>query len=196
MNMNIDVSATDTLDTILSRLKKIAGADVYSSPNDSDGGSTYESYVSIYRNSSAGEVEVPVYTANGSMEVKIQSGANTEQSTNIVYRYLDLYQLGMDELELTTSEACDDSFEAIDTALEIVTQERSQFGAYENAFSYAIKNADNSAENLQSSESKIRDVNMADEMVNLSKHTITEQAAQAMLTQANQAPSRVLQLLS
>ncbi|MCS4480303.1 flagellin, partial [Clostridium botulinum] len=68
-------------------------------------------------------------------------------------------------------------------------------GANQNRLEHTIANLDNSAENLQAAESRIRDVDMAKEMMNFTKTNILTQAAQAMLAQANQAPQGVLQLL-
>ena len=80
-------------------------------------------------------------------------------------------------------------------ALQIVSSQRSDLGAIQNRLEHTIANLDNTSENLQSAESRIRDVNMADEMVNYSKDTILQQAAQSMLAQANQQTQGVLALL-
>ena len=79
--------------------------------------------------------------------------------------------------------------------LKIVNQGRSYLGAMQNRLEVTIQNIDMTAENLQASESRIRDVDMAKEMMNFTKTNILTQAAQAMLAQANQAPQGVLQLL-
>ena len=81
-------------------------------------------------------------------------------------------------------------------AIEIVSQMRSVYGATQNRLEHAINYLQNSSENLQSSESKIRDTDMANEMVEYSKHNILLQAGNSMLTHANQNPQGVLQLLS
>lgn len=83
----------------------------------------------------------------------------------------------------------------VNRALSIVSQARSKLGALQNRMDHTINNADNMAENLQSSESKIRDVNMADEMVTYSAKSILQQAGQSMLAQANQATQGILSLL-
>ena len=83
----------------------------------------------------------------------------------------------------------------IQRAIENVSAERSKLGAYQNRLEHTIKNLDTSAENLQASESRIRDVDMAKEMMEFTKNNILQQAATAMLAQANQAPQGVLQLL-
>ena len=83
----------------------------------------------------------------------------------------------------------------VNTAITKVSTQRSALGALQNRLDHTIANADNMAENLQSSESKIRDVDMADEMVSYSASSILQQAGQSMLAQANQATQGVLSLL-
>jgi flagellin len=83
----------------------------------------------------------------------------------------------------------------IDDAIKLVSEERAKLGAVQNRLEHTIKNLDTSSENLQASESRIRDVDMAKEMMEFTKNNILQQAAQAMLAQANQAPQGVLQLL-
>lgn len=83
----------------------------------------------------------------------------------------------------------------VDAALTKVSLQRSTLGAIQNRLEHTIANADNTAENLQSAESRIRDLDMADEMVRYSKNSILQQAGQSMLAQANQATQGVLSLL-
>ena len=85
--------------------------------------------------------------------------------------------------------------EVIDKALSTVSMQRAALGALQNRLDHTIANADNAAENLQSSESKIRDVDMAKEMVTFSAKSIIQQAGQSMLAQANQATQGVVSLL-
>jgi len=83
----------------------------------------------------------------------------------------------------------------IDTAIEKVSAQRSKLGAAQNRLEHTISNLDNTAENMQAAESRVRDVDMAKEMMEYTKDNILQQAAQSMLAQANQAPQGVLQLL-
>jgi len=87
------------------------------------------------------------------------------------------------------------AIKVIDKAIERVSAERSKLGAYQNRLEHTIANLGTSAENLTAAESRIRDVDMAKEMMAFSKNNILAQAAQAMLAQANQQPQGVLQLL-
>jgi flagellin len=84
---------------------------------------------------------------------------------------------------------------SIDEAIEALSSKRSDLGALQNRLEHTIANADNSSENLQAAESRIRDVDMADEMVKYSKSSILQQAGQSMLAQANQSTQGVLSLL-
>lgn len=87
------------------------------------------------------------------------------------------------------------AIDTIDKAIKAVSEERSKLGANQNRLEHTIKNLDNAAENIQAAESRIRDVDMAKEMMEFTKQNILQQAATAMLAQANMAPQSVLQLL-
>ena len=98
-------------------------------------------------------------------------------------------------INVSTQAAADKAITIINDALEKVSAERSKLGAMQNRLEHTIANLDTSAENLQASESRIRDVDMAKEMMEFTKNSILQQAATAMLAQANQQPQTVLQLL-
>jgi flagellin len=85
--------------------------------------------------------------------------------------------------------------EVINDAIETVSAQRSQLGAFQNRLDHTISNLDNSSENLSAAESRIRDVDMAKEMMEMTRANILSQASQSMLAQANQQPQSVLQLL-
>ena len=98
-------------------------------------------------------------------------------------------------LDVSTYEKAEAAVTVVNAAIESVSSERSRLGAVQNRLEHTIKNLDTSSENLQAAESRIRDVDMAKEMMEFTKNNILQQAAQAMLAQANQAPQGVLQLL-
>ena len=85
--------------------------------------------------------------------------------------------------------------ETIDKALEMVSSQRAKLGAYQNRLEHTIKNLETTSENLSASESRIRDTDMAKEMMKLTQNNVLQQAATAMLAQANQAPQNILKLL-
>lgn len=98
-------------------------------------------------------------------------------------------------IDVSSQKAADAAIKTIDNAINTVSQERSKLGAYQNRLEHTIANLNTSSENLTASESRIRDVDMAKEMMSFSKNNILSQAAQAMLAQANSQPQGVLQLL-
>lgn len=97
--------------------------------------------------------------------------------------------------DISSSAAANKAITTINNALETVSSERSKLGAYQNRLEHTVNNLGASSENLSAAESRIRDVDMAKEMVQFTKNNILTQAAQAMLAQANQQPQGVLQLL-
>jgi flagellin len=97
--------------------------------------------------------------------------------------------------EFKTSEDFDKAVGLIDTAIGLVSSQRSKLGANQNRLEHTISNLNNAQENLQAAESRIRDLDMAEEIMAFTKNNILQQAATAMLAQANMAPQSVLQLL-
>jgi len=98
-------------------------------------------------------------------------------------------------IDVSSQEAASDAITTIQAAIEKVSTERARLGAYQNRLEHTINNLGASAENLTAAESRIRDVDMAKQMMEFTKNSILQQAAQAMLAQANQMPQGVLQLL-
>lgn len=98
-------------------------------------------------------------------------------------------------IDVSNSSKATGSISTIETAISRVSEQRSKLGATQNRLEHTIKNLDNASENTQAAESRIRDVDMAKEMMEMSKNDILNQASQAMLAQAKQAPQAVLQLL-
>ena len=97
--------------------------------------------------------------------------------------------------DVSSREKAEASITSINNALEKVSEQRSTLGAMQNRLEHTIKNLDTSSENLQASEARIRDVDMAKEMMEQTKQNILQQASTAMLANANQQPQTVLQLL-
>ncbi|MDX8343217.1 flagellin [Rossellomorea sp. YZS02] len=98
-------------------------------------------------------------------------------------------------LDMSSAAKATDAVTVIDNAIKSVSQERSKLGAYQNRLEHTINNLGTSSENLTAAESRVRDVDMAKEMMEQTKNSILSQAAQAMLAQSNQMPQGVLQLL-
>ena len=137
----------------------------------------------------------------GSYSAKqFQVGANDAQVINLTITTMTCSALGVQSIQTLVNansgaSVGNDTLAKIDSAITKVSTKRSDLGAISNRLDHTIANADNMAENLQSSESKIRDVNLASEMVSYSSMSILQQAGQSMLSHANQATQGVLSLL-
>ena len=131
----------------------------------------------------------------GGVAFKFHIGANEGQSIDVTIGDMDAATLLIDSIDLGTQGGADSAITLINDAINSVSTERANLGAVQNRLEHTINNLGTSAENLQASESRIRDVDMAKEMMEFTKQNILQQAATAMLAQANQAPQGVLQLL-
>ncbi|MBY6052167.1 flagellin [Cytobacillus firmus] len=142
--------------------------------------------------------DVAAYNTTVTVEtnaLSFQIGANSDQNTKLAINNMSSSALGVDDLDLTTTEGADAAITSLDAAIKSVSSERSKLGAIQNRLDHTINNLNTSSENLTAAESRIRDVDMAKEMMEQTKNSILSQAAQAMLAQANQQPQGVLQLL-
>jgi flagellin len=133
--------------------------------------------------------------AGGLTTAIIQIGANKAETLTVSIATMTATKLSVSGLVVTDSANAQSAIGKINAAINTVSAERAKLGAKQNRLEHTIKNLDAAAENLQASESRIRDVDMAKEMMNFTKYNILNQAATAMLAQANQAPQGVLQLL-
>ena len=133
--------------------------------------------------------------ANGGMTLQI--GANEGQTMNFGIDDMSAASLGVDggKVDLATQSSAQKATTTIDAAIKKVSAQRSKLGAVQNRLEHTIANLDTAAENTQTSESRIRDTDMAEEMVAYSKNNILLQAGQSMLAQANQSNKGVLSLL-
>jgi flagellin len=141
--------------------------------------------------------------------VSLQAGARTADLKEFDFKYtcdalgtevannLDCTSsgLGLDELSLATQSEANFAIDEIDIAINKVSMVRATFGSIQNRLEHKISNLDVSAENMQASESRIRDTDMAKEMMSFTKNQILSQASQSMLAQANSLPQGVLSLL-
>lgn len=142
--------------------------------------------------SSAYTATVTVNTNGG---LNMQIGANQGQSMYISISDMRSAALGVNVIDISTSTAANSAITTIGNSVTTVSTERAKVGAYQNRLEHTIANLGTSSENLTAAESRIRDVDMAKEMMEFTKNNILTQAAQAMLAQANQQPQGVLQLL-
>ena len=135
------------------------------------------------------------YMFKEEVNAKFQVGANQGESINQKFTKVDAGTLGTGNVNISTQTGADAAIKTIDGAIEKVSDQRSTLGARQNRLEHTIANLDNANENLTAAESRIRDVDMASEMMKFSTSNILQQAAQSMLAQANQQPAQVLQLL-
>lgn len=124
-----------------------------------------------------------------------QIGANSGQTMFISIGSMKAEDIGVKDVDISTKWGAATAIETVNNAISKVSHQRSSLGAIQNRLEHTINNLDTASENLQASESRIRDVDMAKEMTEYTKNNILTQAAQAMLAQANQQPQSVLQLL-
>jgi len=149
---------------------------------------------------------------SGTLTLTMHIGANKGQTMTVTIGNMDTGTLkigltssglavasGTDAhkgLDVSTQSGANKAIGTYDTALSTISSERAKLGAYQNRLEHTISNLDTARENLSASESRIRDVDMAEEMANFSRAQILMQASTAMMAQANAKPQAVLQLLS
>jgi len=141
--------------------------------------------------------------ANGADRImQFQVGANMDQSERVYIGTMTAQSLGLqgaqgsnEMISISNPEQANMAIGMVDSALRTVSKQRADLGAYQNRFEEASKGVAVAAENLQAAESRIRDVDMASEMVDYAKNQILTQSGTAMLAQANMKSQSVLQLL-
>lgn len=151
-------------------------------------------------------------TVNSAANLSFHIGANAGQNISLTISAMDAHSLGVagtggssasgasaavatSGISISNQASANAAITTINTAITTVSTERAKLGAYQNRLEHTINNLNTSSENLTAAESRIRDVDMAKEMMAQTKNNILAQAAQAMLAQANQQPQGVLQLL-
>ena len=125
-----------------------------------------------------------------------EDGVDPILSVETGFKAGDTFEVKADGgINVSDQKSADKAITTINEAIETVSAERSKLGAMQNRLEHTIANLGTSAENLQAAESRIRDLDMAEEIMAFTKNNILQQAATAMLAQANMAPQSVLQLL-
>jgi flagellin len=142
------------------------------------------------------------FAQEGQSVMQFQIGANVDQNARVFIGTMTATALGLkgmqggdEQITISTPEDANMTLAAVDAALTTVTKQRADLGAYQNRFELAAKGVDIAAENTQSAESRIRDTDMASEMVEFTKNQILTQAGTAMLAQSNSQTQNVLGLL-
>ncbi len=142
------------------------------------------------------------FAQEGDSVMQFQIGANVDQNTRVFIGTMTATALGLkgaqggdEQISISSPDEANLTLATIDEALKNVTKQRADLGAYQNRFEMAAKGINIAAENTQASESRIRDTDMASEMVEFTKNQILTQAGTAMLAQANSQSQSVLGLL-
>ena len=143
----------------------------------------------------SGELPSDLEEDENSQKLWIQSGAEVGDGMYIEIKTMDLETLGINKLDVTTAEGAGEAIDAVGKATEVISSLRSNIGAQQNRLEHTYKNVTNTAENTTAAESRIRDTDMAKEIVEMSKQNILEQVGQSMMAQANQSNQGVLSLL-
>lgn len=134
-------------------------------------------------------------TPEGGVNFTIGAKGTASEVVNLVVGNMNSESLGVNASTIDTAENALAAIETVDTAINSVSMQRADLGAIQNRLEHTVNNLGTTAENLTSAESRIRDVDMAKEMMSMTKNNILNQAATAMLAQANTMPQSVLSLL-
>ena len=132
---------------------------------------------------------------NGNLSTQLQIGSEASDIISVSCASLSATALKVAKLTVSSATAANASLKLVKTAINTVSTQRANLGAIQNRLEYTVNNLDTTAENMSAANSRIRDTDMAKEMMNYTKMNVLTQAAQAMLAQANQQPQAVLQLL-
>jgi flagellin len=173
---------------------KINGEDVTQAVESGKGEVTYTTASGLSVTADLGTFDFTGETKQITFDVVVQDVPEADRGLQV--GQLKVENVTKDSVGgIMTQEGADKAITTIQNAIEAVSAERSKLGAYQNRLEHTIANLGTSAENLQAAESRIRDLDMAQEIMEFTKNNILQQAATAMLAQANMAPSGVLQLL-
>lgn len=143
----------------------------------------------------AGKAVTGTAGTGGTLTLQVGDSTDTAQKVSVNISSMSSASLGVNGLDVTSQSAATAAIDRAKDAINTVSTQRAKLGATQNRLEHTINNLGTTSENLTAAESRIRDVDMAKEMMNFSKDNILSQAAQAMLAQANQQPQGVLQLL-
>ena len=133
--------------------------------------------------------------ATAASAVTLQVGANASQNIAFTIGTVSTSDLGISGIAVSTAASATAAIASLDAAISTVTTSRANLGAIQNRLEHTINRLGMTSENLQAAESRIRDADMASEMISFTKSQILQQSGMAMLAQANQSPQSVLSLL-
>jgi flagellin len=186
-----DTSATGTANEVSGSLINFKLASSFNLNSYEFNGSIFDS--SYAANGLSGPQESVTIDSGDSLKLHI--GANKDQTMTIEIQDMSADSLGVEGLDVTTQAGAEAAITKVDAAIEKVSTQRAQLGAFQNRLEHTITNLGVASENLTAAESRIRDADMAKEMVVFTKQQVLMQSATSMLTHANGLSQQVLQLL-
>ncbi len=190
-SLQVPISANESEDEILEKIKAALNdnsvLDFATTGAGADSASMYPVYP-VYKG-----IKAPVY--GGTCGFYVQAGTEGGQHISVQYEALSVMALGLQDTNTLTQESSRNAINEIKGALRMVSEQRSTFGAYQNRIEHASNINANVEENTQAAESRIRDADIADLMMEYSINNIIMQAGTSMLTQANQSSQSILELL-
>ncbi|MCD8502853.1 MAG: hypothetical protein LRY71_15810 [Bacillaceae bacterium] len=198
VNIEANVSVTLNRENTAGDQQAFAATRTYTTNNGrvTHGGIEFQYRSNIGAKNTEGQYETSV--TNFSLTnnaLAFQIGPNTDQRVMIDIPQMNIVELGIEEINVTTHHGANEAIFQLDQAINKISEARSKLGATQNRLEHTINNLQVTHENLTASESRIRDADMALEMTQFTRNNIINQAATAMLAQANQLPQGVLQLL-
>ncbi|MBI3039094.1 flagellin [bacterium] len=194
----VNVQASLTSGNQLRFLSAKSGKDVWLAVNDVTSMPTYKSLnrnfgLSSGSRNGTGDGSFRIHIANN--QPQFQIGADEGQIMKIGFQDMSSEALNVNDLDLTTIKGAQESLWKLNLAIDKVSGERSKLGSFQNRLEHTVNNLRTTYSNLTASESRIRDTDMALEMVEFTRNQIISQSGTAMLAQANLIPQGVLQLL-
>lgn len=192
-SLRIKVSNTDTEESVLKKIREALDENTILDFYTPSGSSAY-AYNSVgTATAKTNQIDVPIY--GGICEFFVEAGPEAGEHINIKYESLSLLSLGLYDTNVRTVDASSRAIDEVKKGLQIVSEQRATFGAYQNRLEHARNINENSEENTQYAESQIRDTDIAKTMVEYANQNILNQAGTSILAQANQQPSFIMQLL-
>ncbi|MBD8031468.1 flagellin [Solibacillus sp. FSL R5-0449] len=185
--------------SILQRMRELAVQSANDTNVDADRGALQKEVTALLsevtRIAEDTEFNTQTLLAGAFTDKVFHIGANADQSIELSIESMKAADLGIDGVDIATQAGANTAITTVNNALSTVSTQRSALGAVQNRLEHTINNLGATSENLTAAESRIRDTDMAKEMMGFTKNNILMQAAQSMLAQANQQPQGVLQLL-
>lgn len=186
-----NVTQNDTEASVLAKIENALNNTTILDFQSSSAGSDSVSFGSVFPKTN--KIDAPIW--GGICGFYVQGGTESGEHIEVKYEALSILSMGMGETNVLTVEDSQKAIGEVKNALQMVSEQRATFGAYQNRLERAYKINENVEENTQASESVIRDTNIAKVMVEHSNNNILLQAGTSMLTQANQQSEYILQLL-